>query len=147
MTARRAASRIMSCFNCSESCELSATKTSMTWRISECKKRGSCASVPRSAVDAECHQFERQPEAVSGQCKYKGDNTSGGLPDAAQLSGLLIRQREGSHTGASMAYGVYTGHARLAMKLVHRRSFLSSIPGAMLIAAASESRGDVLPNR
>src|SRR3954447_20020379 len=33
------------------------------------------------------------------------------------------------------------------MKLVQRRSFLSSIPGVMLVAAASQSRGDVLPNR
>src|SRR3954454_23321178 len=33
------------------------------------------------------------------------------------------------------------------MKLVHRRSFLTSIPGAMLIAAASPSRGDAIPNR
>src|SRR3982751_2665659 len=33
------------------------------------------------------------------------------------------------------------------MKLVHRRSFLTSIPGAMLIAAASPSLGDATPNR
>jgi nicotinamidase-related amidase len=33
------------------------------------------------------------------------------------------------------------------MKLASRRSFLGSIPGAMLLAAASQSRGDAIPNR
>ena len=33
------------------------------------------------------------------------------------------------------------------MKLASRRSFLGSIPGAMLLAAAPQSRGDVMPNR
>jgi nicotinamidase-related amidase len=33
------------------------------------------------------------------------------------------------------------------MKLASRRSFLGSIPGAILLAAATQSRGDVIPNR
>ena len=33
------------------------------------------------------------------------------------------------------------------MKLASRRSFLGSIPGAMLLAVATQSRGDVIPNR
>src|SRR4029453_6164840 len=33
------------------------------------------------------------------------------------------------------------------MKLASRRSFLGSIPGAILLAAATPSRGDTIPNR